>query len=399
MTEVSKTCPQMTLEGTHKPISSAASAAGRSPSSSPAGQTQDRSGREVALVSRFRALEKDRALPINDISGPLFTPSSPSADLQSALENKCRQNLGSNGCPLYELTWKPLNMLVGPSISRLRALGRRTSGNDFSGWPTPTESTGGPEPEGSTGRKLSTVATMAGWPKTKATDANKAIRSPEGVEKEARRKGANNELPVHDDGMGHAGGEGSQGSSRRSRVLLRPNGGPGDPLGATDSNADSNDGLVESDGQGFRPGRETPEATRYRCTTDPASGVDKHRGMGNGERKPRGERSIEAGGSGSLGLPDWHRPNYVLCRDGEDGFVVRPIPELESGVFPLAAGLPNDLGDLRPYVDELAELADIDFLRCRKEARTFRRENLSGFGNSINPVLGAEFVKAYMAIK
>ena len=34
-------------------------------------------------------------------------------------------------------------------------------------WPTPTASTGGPEPEGKTGRKLSTVVT---WPTPAARD-------------------------------------------------------------------------------------------------------------------------------------------------------------------------------------------------------------------------------------
>ena len=36
------------------------------------------------------------------------------------------------------------------------------------GWPSPTSSTGGPEPEGKTGRKLATIAATAGWPTPKA---------------------------------------------------------------------------------------------------------------------------------------------------------------------------------------------------------------------------------------
>jgi hypothetical protein len=45
--------------------------------------------------------------------------------------------MAGSGSPEYALTWKTHDMPSGPPICALRASGRRTSGKDFSGWPTP----------------------------------------------------------------------------------------------------------------------------------------------------------------------------------------------------------------------------------------------------------------------
>lgn len=98
-------------------------------------------GQGVAHVSRFRARDADKELPTSVISGPLFSSSSPSAGLQLSLASRLRANLESSGSPLFDLTWKVLDMLVEPPICQLRASGRPTSVKDFSGvvslWPTP----------------------------------------------------------------------------------------------------------------------------------------------------------------------------------------------------------------------------------------------------------------------
>jgi hypothetical protein len=126
-----------TSEGTTSATSLPESAAGPTPSDLPDGPTTAPSGPAPVPVSRFRARASKKAMPTNDTSGPLFTNSSPSADLQRSLENRLRQRMAANGSPEYALTWKMHDMLSGPPICALRASGRRTSGKDFSGWPSP----------------------------------------------------------------------------------------------------------------------------------------------------------------------------------------------------------------------------------------------------------------------
>ena len=122
---------------TPKSTSSLASADGPTPSGSPDGQTTSPSGPAPVHVSRFRALDSGKAMPIDDISGPLFNTLSPSADLQRSLESRLRARLGANGSPLYVLTWREVDMPAGVPILRRRASGHRTSGSGSSGWPTP----------------------------------------------------------------------------------------------------------------------------------------------------------------------------------------------------------------------------------------------------------------------
>ena len=56
-------------------------------------------------------------------------------------------------------------MPAGPLICRLVQSARRTSGDGCGGWPTPVDQLEAQEPEGKTGRKLST---MANWPTPRA---------------------------------------------------------------------------------------------------------------------------------------------------------------------------------------------------------------------------------------
>ena len=131
--------------GTRNVTYSPASADGPTPSGSPAGQTTDLSGPAPVPVSRFRAQDSGKAMPIDDISGPLFTASSPSAALQRFLESRLRARMAGSGSPLYVLTWSAVDMPSGVPILQRRASGRRTSGKGSSGWPTPMVVE--PEPE------------------------------------------------------------------------------------------------------------------------------------------------------------------------------------------------------------------------------------------------------------
>ena len=103
------------------------------PSDGQDGQTTNPSGQDHVRVSRFRAVDSEKDMPINDISGPLFIDSSLSADLQKFLESRLVAILDTNGSPEYELTWKQRDMPAGLPICALRPSVRRTSGNGCTG--------------------------------------------------------------------------------------------------------------------------------------------------------------------------------------------------------------------------------------------------------------------------
>ena len=176
----------MPSETTASATSSPGSAAGRSPSGGPAGTTTDPYGLAPVPVSRFRALDSDKAMPTSDTSGPLFTASSPSAALQFALENKLEEILAGSGSPLYALIWRPLDMPSGLPILQLRALARRIYDSGCTGWPTPNA---GPQNDTDTkwqerrervkaekkngngfGLTLGMAAQMSGWATPRSTE-------------------------------------------------------------------------------------------------------------------------------------------------------------------------------------------------------------------------------------
>ncbi len=174
----------MTCEATRKRISSPASADGHTPCGSPDGPMTGLCGPDPVPVSRFRARDSGVAMPTNDTSGPLFTASSPSADLQSSLESRLRASLATNGSPLFELTWKAIDMPSGPPICRLRASARRTSASGSSGWPTPQSQDGArgrggqPERTGGQRRNLDDYATLAPWPTPTCQNGQGADETP-----------------------------------------------------------------------------------------------------------------------------------------------------------------------------------------------------------------------------
>lgn len=160
----------MKSKATHRPTSSLASAAGRSPSVSPAGPTTGRSGPEAAPVSLSARQAREQGLMTSGIYGLRGIGSSSSADLQSCLESRLQARLLTTGSTLYKLTWKPWTTPSGLCRSRLRASVPRTSGTGCSGWPTPsaTDFKGGYQGGRIRNGKLSTdrldvAAQLAGW--------------------------------------------------------------------------------------------------------------------------------------------------------------------------------------------------------------------------------------------
>ena len=184
----------MSSKATPSAISSPGSAAGATLSGSPDGPTTGPSGPAPFPVSRFRALDSDVAMPIEDTCGPLFSGSSPSAGLQRSLESRLVELLDVNGSPEYALIWSTWDMPAGPPICRLRASAHRTSGNGFggspSGWPTTSAndmrqySGLQTNPEKALERReqghrlnLDDVATLAGWNTPVASDHNGAAEN------------------------------------------------------------------------------------------------------------------------------------------------------------------------------------------------------------------------------
>lgn len=219
--------PPVISPDTRSTISSPESVDGATPSDLPDGPTTDPSGQEAALVSRFRSLDSSEAMRTSDTSGPLFTHSSPSADLQRSLESRLRRNLEGSGSPLYALTWKQWDMPAQGPICALRASAHRTSGSDCGGWPTPNVPNGGrsishAEKKGETyyhkSKKvqlgLEAVAKMAGWGTPTAQDAKHATLSPS----EMKRDPANLRNQVHTAGWATPSARDHKGGYQGGRI-------------------------------------------------------------------------------------------------------------------------------------------------------------------------------------
>src|SRR5690606_28266383 len=127
----------MTFETTRNAISSPASAVGAMRSGSPAGPTTGPCGpdRVLANLSPRQALEK--GLMTRDTYGRTGDGSSISAGLQSSLESRLRAKMAAYGSPEDVLNWKHGDMPSAPPSCARRASVSRTSGNGFTGWPTP----------------------------------------------------------------------------------------------------------------------------------------------------------------------------------------------------------------------------------------------------------------------
>ena len=149
------------------------------------------------LVSSYAQIANTHGWPTNGTYGRKSGESSPESnhrnDRLQFLESRLLERLERYGSPEYKLVWKYLDTPLGPLILRRVALGRRTSGKDCSGWPTPQTQT--PKKEkvnesGSSdfsrkvdvamgvrdtvnGRKDQQLARrLAGWATPKATDSH-----------------------------------------------------------------------------------------------------------------------------------------------------------------------------------------------------------------------------------
>jgi len=183
------------------------SADGPTPSTSPDGPQNGRSGPAPAPVRRFpkrpgKARVKDavRQTLCRILSGQGFSCASGAAAngtrttatcglssgvssgataLQSFLESRLPEKMGLFGFPAYRLRWKSSDIPWGPPICRLVASVRRTSGRGCSGWRSPgaTDHEGGVmeiRPECADHYKLRDQVALAGW----STPAHRDWRHP-----------------------------------------------------------------------------------------------------------------------------------------------------------------------------------------------------------------------------
>lgn len=137
---------QKTLTGSPSVIFSLVSAAGLSRSDLREFRKIRLSGREARLANRLARQESNSDSSTRDTSRPYSSTSSASADLQSSLGNKLRQQLENRGCVIYKLTWREKTTPSGLPYSQLVASAHRTSETDCSlahtTWPTPRSADG-----------------------------------------------------------------------------------------------------------------------------------------------------------------------------------------------------------------------------------------------------------------
>ncbi len=170
-----KTSYQLTFWDSPSAISLRGLASGAMPCAAPDGPMTDQSGQGVVLANLSARQAKAAGLLTSGTFGLRSTISSVSADLSQSLESKLRQRTEFAGSTLYALTWKKRTTPSGRSIPALRALVRRISGKDCTGWPTPRAAKAGPDfaihaRAGSGGISLQTAAQLAAWITPSARD-------------------------------------------------------------------------------------------------------------------------------------------------------------------------------------------------------------------------------------
>ena len=138
MSAASRICWQMTFADLDNDTFSVALGAGPTPLTSPVGPPGEASGPGHVPANPSAASGSGGAAVTPGTSGRTFAASLRSAALQQSLESRLRARTDLHGSPEFALTWRRWTMPSGPPICVLRVTGRRTSGSDFIGSPTPT---------------------------------------------------------------------------------------------------------------------------------------------------------------------------------------------------------------------------------------------------------------------
>jgi len=175
MTEISKKLKRKTLKDLHNATSSQELGAGLSLLNSQGGPKINPSGLRPYRVSLFRSPDSDSVKKMKDTFSLFSQSSSPSAILQSSLENRLLQRMDVFGSPEYVLKWKRWDIFSGPPICALRASGLRISASVYGGWPTPQAlSFKNSHQPGMNAGMFKTLGFIAGWPTCRANDSTGA---------------------------------------------------------------------------------------------------------------------------------------------------------------------------------------------------------------------------------
>ncbi len=141
----------------------------------PDGRMIDRSRLEASHASLSPRQAKERGLLTNGIYSRLSHGTSSSAHLARCLASRLAQMTASLGSTLYRLEWKTRDTPLGRTIFALRGSARPTSGNGFTGWPTPTSRDWKDGSENSNvpaNCLLGREVWLAGWNTPRATDGS-----------------------------------------------------------------------------------------------------------------------------------------------------------------------------------------------------------------------------------
>lgn len=133
---------QLNLWDTDNAISLLESGHGLTLSGLQDGPTTNQYGPDHVPVNHSAMPESKKDSQTNGIYGLPGTTSLASANLQEYMVNKLQARMGLHGSTLYTLTWKRKTTPSQRLIYALQALALRTSGKDYSGWPTPTRRDG-----------------------------------------------------------------------------------------------------------------------------------------------------------------------------------------------------------------------------------------------------------------
>lgn len=153
------------------------------PCDSQDGQTISQSGLDHALASLSARQAKELGLLTSGTYGPLSFTYSNSVDLNAYLVSRLPARL--TGSTLYKLTWKLRVTPLQRQICALRASTRRTSGKEFTGWPTTAtrDYRSNKASEQFHARRLSetrgkTLSEAVGWVSPTVTDAKRGVKPP-----------------------------------------------------------------------------------------------------------------------------------------------------------------------------------------------------------------------------
>ena len=136
MKDQSRKSPRKTSKDTPSATSSAGSEDGHTPSDLPVGTPVDLFGVPLSPVNPFQLPGRGRDTRTNDISSRLFKVLSRSVCPPSSSGNKYPAPSEWGGSMEYKMHWKQKATPSGRSYYQLVASAHRTSGKDFSGWPT-----------------------------------------------------------------------------------------------------------------------------------------------------------------------------------------------------------------------------------------------------------------------